>query len=110
MWDQTRYGLEFFQSHLPFWEMSPDNSLASGVKDARVLAKPGEVYAVQLPTGGAARLDLAEGEYSVRWYDPRAGGALQEGSVASVQGPGVKPLGNPPAEPGKDWVALVKKN
>jgi hypothetical protein len=110
MWDQTRHGLEFFQAHLPFWEMSPDNSLASGVKDARVLAKPGEVYAVQLPSGGAARLDLGEGEYSVRWYDPRAGGELQEGSVTSVQGPGVKPLGNPPSEPRKDWVVLVKKN
>lgn len=110
MWDQTRYGLEFFREHLPFWEMAPDNSLASGVKDARVLAKPGEVYAVQLPTGGAARLDLVEGEYSVSWYDPRAGGALQQGSVTTAQGPGVKALGNPPSEPRRDWVVLVKKN
>lgn len=109
MWDQTRYALEFFRAHLPFWEMAPDNSLASGVKDARVLAKPGEVYAVQLPSGGGVRLNLAEGEYSVRWYNPRAGGELQKGSVTSVQGPGVKPLGNPPAEPRKDWVVWVKK-
>jgi hypothetical protein len=109
MWDQTRYGLEFFRAHLPFWEMAPDNSLVSGVKDGRVFAKPGEVYAVQLPTGGGARLKLAEGEYSVRWYDPRAGGELQEGNVKTIQGPGDKPLGNPPSEPRKDWVALVKK-
>lgn len=109
MWDQTRYALEFFRGHLPFWEMAPDNSLASGAKDARVLAKPGEVYAVQLPSGGGVRLSLAEGEYNVRWYNPRAGGELLEGSVTSVQGPGVKPLGNPPAEPRKDWVVLVKK-
>jgi len=110
MWDQTRHALEFFRAHLPFWEMAPDNSLGSGAKDARVLAKPGDVYAVQLPTGGGVRLNLGEGDYSVRWYDPRAGGELQEGSVTNVQGPGVKPLGNPPAEPRKDWVVLVKKN
>lgn len=110
MWDQTRYALEFFRAHLPFWEMAPDNSLASGVKDARVLAKPGEAYAVQLPSGGGARLNLAEGEYSVRWYDPRAGGEPRQGSVSAVQGPGVKALGNPPSEPRKDWVVLVKKN
>ncbi len=61
------------------------------------------------PSGGAVRLNLAAGEYSVRWYDPRAGGALQEGSVTSVTGPGAKALGTPPAEPGKDWVVLVKK-
>jgi hypothetical protein len=110
MWDQTRYGLEFFRAHLPFWEMAPDNSLASGVTDARVLAKPREVYAVQLPSGGGVRLNLAEGEYSVAWYNPRAGGELQQGSVTAVQGPGVKALGNPPSEPRKDWVVLVKKN
>lgn len=109
MWDQTRHALEFFRAHLPFWEMAPDNTLASRAKDARVLAKPGEVYAVQLPSGGTVSLNLAEGEYSVRWYDPRAGGELREGSVTSVQGPGVKPLGNPPAERNKDWVVLVKK-
>jgi hypothetical protein len=110
MWDQTRYALEFLRTHLPFWEMAPDNSLASGVKDARVLAKPGEAYAVQLPSGGGVRLNLAEGEYRVGWYNPRAGGELQQGSVTAVQGPGVKALGKPPSEPRKDWVVLVKKN
>jgi hypothetical protein len=109
MWDQTRFALEFFRTHLAFWEMAPDNSLASGVKDARVFAKPGEVYAVQLPSGGAVRLNLGEGAYSVRWYNPRTGGELLDGSVTTVQGPGVKPLGNPPADPKKDWVVLVKK-
>ena len=75
MWDQTRYALEFFRKHLPFWEMEPNNALAAGV-EARVLAKPGAVYAVYLPKGGSATLNLAEGDYAVRWYNPRAGGAL----------------------------------
>jgi Domain of unknown function (DUF5060)/Putative collagen-binding domain of a collagenase len=110
MWDQTRYALEFFHQHLPFSEMTPDNSLASGAKDARVLAKPGEIYAVQLPSGGAVRLKLEQGKYSVSWFDPRAGGELVDGNTTNVEGPGVRPLGNPPSEPGKDWVAVVKRN
>ena len=73
MWDQTRHALEFFHDNLPFWEMAPDNDLASRAKDARVLAKPGEVYAVQLPAGGPARLEVPEGEYSVEWYQPPSG-------------------------------------
>lgn len=109
MWDQTRYALEFFHKHLPFWEMEPDNGLASGAADARVLAKGDELFAVHLPKGGQASLKLGAGAYSVLWYNPRAGGQLQPGSVTRVQGPGTKPIGLPPADPGKDWAAVVKR-
>ena len=109
MWDQTRHGLDFFRRHLPFWEMTPDNSLASGARDARVLAKGDAIFAVQLPAGGEASLKLGAGSYSVRWYNPRTGGALERGSVTSVKGPGVRSIGLPPREAGKDWVALVKR-
>ena len=109
LWDQTRYALEFFHDHLPFWEMAPDNGLASRAKGARVLAKPGEVYAVQLPVGGAASLEIPAGGYSVRWCNPREGGELQQGPVKSIHGPGKRSLGRPPADAGKDWVVLVKK-
>jgi hypothetical protein len=109
MWDQTRYALEFFRRHLPFWEMEPADELVSGAKDARVLARGDQICAVQLPAGGEATLKLGAGAYTVQWYDPRAGGALQAGSVRKVQGPGVKSIGLPPSEPDKDWVALVKR-
>jgi hypothetical protein len=108
MWDQTRHAREFFEKHLPFWEMQPDNSLAEGGK-ALVLAKPGEVYAVYLPEGGTARLKANEGTYSIRWFNPRSGGDLQEGSVANAQSSGALNLGQPPSDPKKDWAVLVKK-
>jgi hypothetical protein len=38
----------------------------------------------------------------------RAGGALQPGSMREVKGPGKVPLGQPPADAGEDWVALVR--
>jgi hypothetical protein len=109
LWDQTRHALEFFHRHLRFWEMEPDNSLATGAPDARVFAKGDEVFAVYLPRGGRASLKLGSGSYSVQWYNPRTGGELQTGSVKSVSGPGVVAIGLPPADPAEDWAALIKR-
>jgi hypothetical protein len=109
LWDQTRFALEFFRKHLPFWEMEPDDELASGVKNARVLARGEDIFAVQLPSGGEPTLKLGNGSYSIRWYNPRSGGELQTGSATAVEGPGVKSIGRPPADPEKDWVVLVKR-
>jgi hypothetical protein len=111
MWDQTRHALEFFRRYLPFDEMSPDDFLATR-DTAYCLARPGEVYAVYLPSGGSSSLDLGAStvRYRIDWYDPRNGGPLRQGSIAAVEGPGVQPLGAPPTEPGRDWVVLVRRD
>ncbi len=105
MWDQTRYALEFFHKYLPFYQMSPKDSLVSS---GWCLAKPGQVYTIYLSDGGSTELDLAEGSYTVRWYNPRTGGKLQKGSVKKVTGPGKVALGKPSKDPGEDWVILVR--
>jgi hypothetical protein len=106
MWDLTRYALEFFRRHLPFWDMQPDDRLVEG-EGAWCLAKPGEVYAVYAPRAGSARLMLPKGAYRVRWYDPRRGGGLLAG--LKLMGPGKRSLGEPPRDPGEDWAALVQR-
>ena len=107
MWDQTRYALEFFQLHLPFWEMGSQDGL---VDRGTCLALPGQVYAVYLPDGGTAGLDLSgeAGSYSVEWYDPRNGGALQAGTITRIPGGGTAAIGLPPAQHGMDWVCLIR--
>ncbi|UCC22254.1 MAG: DUF5060 domain-containing protein [Planctomycetota bacterium] len=105
MWDQTRYAMDFFHEYLPFYQMSPKDSLVSR---GWCLAKPGEVYAVYLPGGGSTELELAEGSYAVHWYNPRTGGELQTGSVKKVDGPGAVEMGNPPGDGNKDWVILCR--
>ena len=110
VWDDVRHALGFFQEHLPFTEMTSADDLTPDTTDY-VFAQPGQAYAVYLPSGGEAELDLsaADGAFAVRWFDPRNGGALQEGSVTDVQaGPDVS-LGRPPGEPEADWVALVRR-
>lgn len=114
MWDQTRYALEFFQKYLPFWEMWPANEVSGGDK-AFVFAKEGDIYAVYLPEGNRTGLKIAAGEYTLHWYDPRNGGALQQGKPATVR-VGESSLRaedslriTPPHHPGKDWVALLRR-
>jgi len=109
LWDYTRHALTFFQSHLPFTEMQSHDELLKG-DQAYCLAKKGEIYAVYLTFGGQTRLNLngADGDFSVDWYNPRTGGALQRGN-AILQGGKIVNLGAPPADVDKDWVALVRK-
>ena len=76
-------------------------------KDDYCFAKPGEVYAVYLPNGGSTELTLPRGKYTVKWYDPRRGGRLQDGTVGALNGPGSRSIGEAPAEKSKDWAALV---
>jgi hypothetical protein len=110
MWDLTRFALDFFHEHLPFTEMVPADSLTSATTDY-CLAKAGQVYAVYLPNGGTTNLNLTgvSGTFDVRWYDPRNGGDLEVGTVATVTGGGQRSIGQPPGSTTSDWVVLVRR-
>ncbi len=105
MWELTRYAVEFFRTHLPFHELTPNDRLVSS---GWCLAKQGEIYCVYLPQGSNSKIQLAEGTYSVRWFNPRKGGALAAGSVQEITGHGEALVGEPPDEPEKDWIILIK--
>jgi len=72
----------------------------------------GQTYAVYLPQGGSTTLELRRSTdaFQVRWYNPRSGGELLQGSVSEVRAPstGVS-LGLPPGDIDQDWVAFVNK-
>ncbi|HEV56279.1 MAG TPA: DUF5060 domain-containing protein [Phycisphaerales bacterium] len=108
-WAQNRHALDFFHKHLPFWTMQSADDLAEG--DAWCLAAPGHVYAIYLPEGGSTRLDLQDhgGTFSVQWYNPRTGGDLKAGSIATIEGPGRQSIGRPPQDEQQDWVALIRR-
>jgi len=111
MWDQTRYALNFFHTYLPFWEMTPADDLTSMVDDY-CFAKEGEVYAIYLPNGGRAELDLSgsNSEFEVKWYNPRTDGELKNGSIKMVEGGDIRNIGTPPEGQNKDWTVLVKRS
>jgi hypothetical protein len=110
MWDLTRYALDFFRNHLPYGRMSHRDDLTSAPDDY-CFAYPGRVYAVYLPFGGTTDLDVGRtaATFQIRWFNPREGGPLQTGTLASTTGPGKVNLGQPLQNTDKDWVALVER-
>ena len=109
-WDLQRYAHQFFTRYLPFHAMRSADELTPAAGDY-VFAQPGQAYAVYLPDGGEAALDLSavDGFYDVKWYDPRHGGDLKNGATRTVSGRGLRSLGTPPSEPESDWAVLVRR-
>lgn len=107
MWDYTRYGIEFFQQHVPFWEMESADEMVNNGNYA--LVKANEIYLVYLPYGGEAVIDLSkvDGEFTVNWYNPRTGGKLIAGE--QISGGAKVKLGEGPTDADKDWAVLLKK-
>ena len=112
-WDYCRIALDFFRDEkIPFSEMTNANALVGNTKDNNdkfCFAKADELYLVYLPTGGTTDLDLtgAKGTFTVKWFNPRSGGKLMNGSVKSVEAGRAAALGNPPADAGEDWLIVV---
>ena len=112
MWRQSRLAIDFLGT-LPLEAMQPAGDATVGAADY-VLAQPGEVYAIFLPSGGSTRLvlDDHDGPFSVRWFDPRNGGELQAGSKRTIWGGEVQQVGDAPGDAaarGRDWVCLVRR-
>lgn len=109
LWELTKHAMDFFQNHLPYWEMQADpNRIDSN--DGYCLYKANEIYAVYIPDAKDHKLDLSDTQntFEVRWYDPLKGGELQSGTVGTVGGGKVVTLGLPPGAD-QDWVALLRR-
>lgn len=111
MWEQSAIAHDFFQTYLPFSEMTADNNLVKGDKDY-VFYQENIVYLVYLKQGGKHALDLtkASGKFNIYWFNPRFGGELLKSNVKSVEGGKLISLGVPPSAPQKDWAVLLKRD
>lgn len=108
-WDQSTIATQFFKNQLPFTEMKSMNHLLEGPQGF-CFAKPGEVYAVYLSSvKSPARIMLdTDKEFSVKWFNPKSGGNLTDGTILTVKGPGKKDIGLPPGNIENDWVAVFR--
>jgi hypothetical protein len=115
-WDYGRLAIEFFRSQkIPFWEMANADALVGNEthdNSRYAFAKANDVYLVYLPNGGTTSLDLskASGQFTVDWFDPRNGGAVRKGSVASVTAGASVALGMAPDNENEDWLVVVRRN
>ncbi len=111
-WEDAKIALDFFETYLEFWEMDAYDELITGDEMLNFcLAKPNDTYVVYLTNGGEETLDLsaAEGNYTVKWFNPREGGALVNGSVLQLEGGAIRSLGTAPNDVNDDWAILVEK-
>ncbi|MCI4666534.1 MAG: DUF5060 domain-containing protein [Bacteroidia bacterium] len=110
LWELTAHARNFFERHLPFWEMEADYALLNPGK-GRCEGSKGKFYVLYLPKFNQAAIDLSRegGVWELFWYDPWKGGGLQKGSIHELVGGRKENLGNAPYDRGKDWVAIIKK-
>lgn len=108
-WDQNKYARKFFEDHLPFWKMDPADELITDTLSYCLVLKD-QVYAVYRPQyKDKTTLDLGTSgkEFKIKWYNPRTGGGLVNGSQEKVSANGVMSIGFPPEDPDQDWVTLL---
>ncbi|WP_404308766.1 DUF5060 domain-containing protein [Neorhodopirellula lusitana] len=110
MWEPCRIALSFFDDQeIPFWNMAGADALVAD-QDAYCLADPGQLYLVYRKHAGPITIDLSEatGVYEVKWFNPRAGGSLQNGSTQAIHAGGKVAIGNPASDDGRDWLAVLR--
>ena len=126
MWDQSQNALEFF-ANVPFWRMVNANSLVMddnwfnwfdwfnwfATDDNWCLydAQQSSFFVIYLRNGGTTSFDLsavqAASTVKVQWFDPVAGGNLQNGSVTSISGASRVSIGEAPYNQDQDWAVLL---
>ncbi|MFC1766647.1 DUF5060 domain-containing protein, partial [Planctomycetota bacterium] len=114
-WDFCRIAIAFFHDNkIPFQDMVNRNALIGNPENGKekyCLAKEGEIYLVYLGYVPSTELDLSEtrGRFTVKWFNPRTGGKLKNGSVRKVEGGSKVDLGQAPADADQDWLVVVRK-
>ncbi|WP_067151781.1 malectin domain-containing carbohydrate-binding protein [Pseudotamlana agarivorans] len=93
----------FHTNDVPFWEMSNNDA---GTSLGWMLSKTDENHVIYLPDGGSPDVNLGNsGVYSIKWYDPRNGGDLKDGSITTVNANGSpQNLGAAPDNGSSDWL------
>ncbi|WP_158305489.1 DUF5060 domain-containing protein [Opitutus terrae] len=108
MWTLTQHAAQFMRDYMPLPLVANYDSITSSTSDY-CFGKPGVAYAIYLPQGAITNITVPSGEgYTVHWYNPRAGGSLQTGTVKSIAG-GTAAIGRPPTQQSEDWVALLRR-
>ena len=124
MWRQSKYALDYFRDNqVPFQDMMSSKNLNSPVTTklpagstdwllSSIYSKRHVVYRKVGNATGATLTGLLPGTYDVKWYNPRAGGPMQRGSIPTfvvTNTAQVMSYGLPPNTPTLDWVVNIKK-
>ena len=120
----SKYALDFFRDNKILFQDMMSSKNFNSPSTARLPATSTD-WLLSLPNGnhhviyrkvgnaaGATLTGLVAGAYDVKWYNPRTGGPLQSGSIASLSlsnGSQTLSYGTPPDTATLDWVVNIRK-
>lgn len=109
-WSISSNAKDFFNDHLPFWEMKADDEFLSN-KKAFCFAKKDEVYVVYLPKGEKTDLQIGDGAFTIAFYDPMEGGLLhdKQNEGWKITKPNSVELSAYNRQTDKDWVIVIMR-
>jgi hypothetical protein len=93
--------VDFFTS-FAWWKTEPHDELVTPGNFC--LAEPGRQYAVYLPRGQKATVQLEPGRYHVRWFNPR------DGQTKPLPDAAASPWTSPEPPDSGDWAVLLWKD
>ena len=91
-----------FMTSFPWWKTEPHDELVSNGNYC--LSKPGMIYAVYLPHGGAVTVQLAPGRYEGAWWNAVTG---ERTPLSSVHAGGS--WRSPAVAESTDWALLLRR-
>ena len=106
LWQQTAVALNFFDKHLPYWQMKPCNELLRKA-NAYCLGKAEGIFALYLIDGGAAAIDSSSAgkAFEISYHNP-IDGKMMEAVTTIADKDGILQLSAPSKS--EDWVILIK--
>ncbi|WP_396601243.1 DUF5060 domain-containing protein [Algibacter sp. R77976] len=107
-YERMRYAKAFLENNnIPFQNLESNNA---AVSSGYLLTDFKDHYIIFLPNGGSTAIDiLSSGNFDLKWFDPRHGGALKNGNITKVSnGIGVA-IGEAPNSITSSWVVLLKR-
>lgn len=105
-YQRMKHMKDFFEdNNIPFWSMDNDDA---NISTGYLLSDDTSNFVGYFANGGSNTITIAGSDnYTVKWYDPRNGGTLQDGSVTSITGGTNVSLGTPPNNTTSSWVVYV---
>lgn len=111
-WRYGKIALDFFRENkIPLAQMENANAAVGNARNDNsvyCLAKPGEIYLIYLPSGGAATITIPESKngYAAAWFNPRQGGPVRK--IGRVYFSQPAKMG-PPDEADQDWLLVLRR-
>ncbi|WP_298496587.1 DUF5060 domain-containing protein [uncultured Algibacter sp.] len=107
-YQRMKYAKDFFENNnIPFWNLTNNDS---NISNGYLLTDNKDYYIAFLPNGGTTNIDVSgTGTYQIKWFNPRSGGKLQNGSISKISAGKKIAIGNAPNTANSSWVVLLQK-